>query len=124
MNKIWHKGIVIKGNQNGRKMGYPTANILIDNPSITIETGIYAVNIKLFDKHYHGMLYVGTRPTLNLSALSIEIHIFSFNSEIYGEEIEFQILRKFYEDRKFSSIEELIEHIERYNREIIQFFNE
>ncbi len=124
MNKIWHKGIVIKGNQNGRKMGYPTANILIDNPSITIKTGIYAVNIKLLDKLYHGMLYVGTRPTLNLSALSIEIHIFSFNSEIYGKEIQFQILKKFYEDRKFNSVEELIEHIERYNREIIQFFNE
>lgn len=124
ITSIWYSGIVVKGNQQGRKMGFPTANIQLHDPTLSIEKGIYAVNVRLNEKQLQGMLYVGTRPTLHLTALSIEIHIFNFDQEIYGEVLHFQLLKKFYEDKKFLSVEELIAHIQRYNKEIIRFFNE
>ncbi len=120
----WFIGQVIQGNQNGRKYGFPTANILLIDRTRSIDTGVYATEVLLGNQKIRGMLYVGTRPTLNLQNISVEIHLFDFNQDIYGEEIQFRILKKFHEDKKFSSIQELILAIERYKEEILFFFNE
>ena len=120
----WFIGHVIQGNQNGRKYGWPTANILLKDKTISIDSGVYAVEVILKNTNLQGMLYVGTRPTLNLQDISVEIHLFNFDQEIYGQEVSFHILKKFHEDKKFSSIQELILAIERYKEEILFFFNE
>lgn len=120
----WFIGHIIQGNQNGRKYGFPTANILLKNRNHSIDTGVYAAEVLLGNQKFQGMLYVGTRPTLNLQDISVEIHLFDFDQEIYGEEIHFRILKKFHEDKKFSSIQELISSIKRYKEEILFFFNE
>ena len=86
-------GIVVKGLQNGRKFGFPTANIQL-NDGGDIENGVYAVRIDINGEKHIGMMYSGTRPTLGLSAKSIEIHIFDFTNDIYGEKISFSIEKK------------------------------
>jgi riboflavin kinase/FMN adenylyltransferase len=70
------------------------------------------------------MLYVGKRRTLNLNELSIEINIFDFDRDIYDKEISFLPLKKFFDEQKFNSVEELIEHIKYYKKTILTYFNE
>lgn len=114
------QGEVIHGLQNGRKFGFPTANILVENDA-HIENGVYAVRVSLDDAVYGGMLYVGTRPTLNLNGISMEINIFNFNADIYGEKIAFELVKKIREEVKFSSTDELIEQLRKDKETVLQY---
>ncbi|MDL2309063.1 riboflavin kinase [Bacteroidales bacterium OttesenSCG-928-B11] len=105
-------GKVIHGNKNGRKFGFPTANILLNNSENSPEKGIYAVQVTIGNKSFGGMLYVGTRPTLNLNGISIEINIFDFNDDIYDEAISFEIVKRIRDDQKFPSIDQLIAQLQ------------
>lgn len=99
-------GIVVKGNQLGRKLGFPTANIQPDEPNIIIpEYGVYAVLVKWKEKLYKGMSNIGIRPTLNLHKLTIEAHIFNFDEDIYGEEITIYFLVHTRIEKKFRDLE-------------------
>ncbi|HNY62216.1 MAG TPA: riboflavin kinase [Bacteroidales bacterium] len=115
-------GIVIHGLKRGKEFGFPTANILLDQTDATIEPGVYATELTLDNEKHQGMLYVGTRPTLNLSKRSVEIHIFNFNRSIYGIQIQFYVLKKIRGDQRFNSIEELIAQIENDQAAIKAFF--
>lgn len=115
-------GIVIHGEKRGKEFGFPTANIQLDKSDTTIEPGVYATELILDNEKHQGMLYVGTRPTLNLSQKSIEIHIFNFNRNIYGIQIQFFVLKKIRGDQRFNSIEELIAQIEKDQAAIKGFF--
>ncbi|MBP5711207.1 MAG: riboflavin kinase [Bacteroidales bacterium] len=114
-------GIVVKGLQNGRKFGFPTANIQL-NDGGDIENGVYAVRIDINGEKHIGMMYSGTRPTLGLSAKSIEIHIFDFTNDIYGEKISFSIEKKIFTEQKFENAEELKKNISQYKKEILKYF--
>lgn len=120
----WYTGKVIHGNQNGRKFGFPTANIELINHNLALNTGIYAVKIRIGEENFRGMLYVGRRPTLNLKNISIEINIFDFDRDIYDKKIVFLPLKRFFKEKKFNNIEELIEHIKYYKKIILTYFNE
>lgn len=102
-----HSGLVISGNKNGRKFGFPTANIQLDNTPI-INKGSYAVWVEVKGKRHKGMLYVGTRPTLKLKELTFEIHIFDFHQNIYGEKISFSIVKKIRDEKRFKDTNTLI----------------
>ncbi|MEG1555711.1 MAG: riboflavin kinase [Bacteroidales bacterium] len=104
-------GIVVKGLQNGRKFGFPTANLSLHEPHAQIENGVYAVQLTVQKKVYFGMLYAGTRPTLQLTQTSYEIHIFDFSDTIYNQVIEFYIIEKIRDERTFTSTSALIEQI-------------
>ena len=87
-------GYVIKGNQNGRIMGFPTANIQLPVPYKLIpKSGVYAVKVKVKDQLYNGMLNIGYRPTFEGINKSIEVNIFDFDEDIYGE-----VLTVFFKD--------------------------
>jgi riboflavin kinase/FMN adenylyltransferase len=75
-------GTVIHGLENGRKFGFPTANVQPDTPP-ALEKGVYAVWVKIDGKRYKGMLYVGTRPTLGLHEPTYEINIFNCRKNLY-----------------------------------------
>lgn len=120
----WYRGKVTHGFQNGRKFGFPTANIIDIQPNEPICTGIYAVIVKINDEDYFGMMYVGTRPTLSLSTYSIEIHIFDFNEDLYNQSIQFSISKKMREERHFSSIAELMAQLNEDERVIRQYFRQ
>jgi riboflavin kinase/FMN adenylyltransferase len=79
-------GIVVKGDGRGRGLGFPTANIA-SRHSIIPSNGVYAVRLFVRDNYYNGIVNIGMRPTFDTKALAIEVHIFAFDEDIYGEEI-------------------------------------
>ena len=120
---IRYSGIVVKGLQNGRAFGFPTANIKLSDDIEKPEQGVFAVIVEYQGKKYQGMLYVGTRPTIHLSELSIEIHIFNFNRMIYSEIIVFEIIKKIRDEKNFSSVDTLIAQIKKDKDEVVHFFD-
>ena len=118
-----YSGIVVKGLQNGRAFGFPTANVELFSDAEKLEEGVFAVFVEWQKKKYQGMLYVGNRPTIHLSELSIEINIFDFNQMIYGETIVFEIVKKIREGRYFDSVDALITQIKKDKDEVLRFFN-
>lgn len=102
-------GIVIKGFQIGRELGYPTANLLIeDEYKLVPADGIYAVRVKHADQTYGGMLSIGFRPTFEGKARTIEVNIFDFDQEIYGERATLEFLAHIRSEQKFDSKGDLI----------------
>jgi riboflavin kinase / FMN adenylyltransferase len=106
-------GKVVKGFEVGRKIGFPTANLEpIDSEKLIPAVGVYAVEVIRDNTSLRGMMNIGFRPTLeNGNQLSIEVHIFGFNENIYHELIEIRFLKKIRDERKFASIDELIEQL-------------
>lgn len=101
-------GRVVIGDKLGRVLGYPTANIEIENKNKLIPAdGIYAVTVKHEHALYRGMLYIGIRPTINGVKRNIEVNIFDFTKEIYGESLTIYFHSLIREDKKFNDLEEL-----------------
>lgn len=99
------KGVVIRGQQLGRKMGFPTANI--DAQSIDVENGVYRSVVTLDGRRYRAMTNVGLRPSVDGKTRLLEAHIFDFAQDIYGKKIQVELLDRIREERRFGSIEEL-----------------
>jgi riboflavin kinase/FMN adenylyltransferase len=101
-------GRVVIGDKLGRVLGYPTANIEIENKNKLIPAdGIYAVTVLHEHQQYKGMLYIGNRPTINGMQRNIEVNIFEFNREIYGESLTLSFHSLIRGDQKFNNLEEL-----------------
>ena len=103
------KGHVIDGNQMGRRLGFPTANMAVDEKYKALpRNGSYAVRITIDHKKYNGMLYIGSRPTIgNDNSLRIEANIFDFSEDIYNESIVVEFIEFIREERKFDLLDEL-----------------
>lgn len=118
-------GTVVEGQKLGRKIQFPTANIQASDPDKIIPGyGVYAVEITVMNQKFNGMLNIGSRPTVNNNAdnRSIEVHIFDFESDIYGETIELVFFKKLREEQKFSSIDVLKNQLSRDKTDTIAFF--
>ena len=101
-------GRVVKGDKIGRLMGFPTANIEVDTKYKLIPCdGIYAVTVSYENNIFKGMLYIGNRPTINGLQRNIEVNIFDFDKEIYGESITVYFHTLIRGDIKFNDLEEL-----------------
>lgn len=101
-------GRVIKGDKIGRTIGFPTANIFLEETYKLIPSdGIYAVTIDMGNESYKGMAYIGQRPTINGMTRNIEVNIFDFNKEIYGQYITMTFLEFLRHDVKFTGLETL-----------------
>lgn len=106
-------GIVVKGLQNGRKLGYPTANVQVADANKLIPgTGIYAVRVHYADQVYGGMLSIGFNPTFEGKEQTIEVNILDFNREIYGESITLEFIQFIRHEKKFDSLNDLIKAID------------
>lgn len=103
-------GRVIHGEKNGRKFGFPTANVLLKR-LVSPVAGVYAVSINIAEKHYYGVANIGCRPTLDGVRQQLEVHIFDFDDDLYGQQIEVVMLKKIRAEKKFESIEALKEQI-------------
>jgi len=118
-------GTVVEGQKLGRQIQFPTANIEASDPDKIIPGyGVYAVQAKVQNKTYRGMLNIGSRPTVNRNAdhRSIEVHLFDFDSDIYGEHLELIFFRKLREEQKFESLDALKEQLARDKADTISFF--
>ena len=101
-------GMVVKGDQLGRDLGYPTANLKIESPHKLIPVdGIYAVHAWHQQRRYDGMLYIGHRPTIQGKTRNIEVNIFDFDQTIYGDELRVDLLEYIRGDMTFDALEEL-----------------
>ncbi len=107
--KFFITGIVIKGKQLGRSIGYPTANIFIEDADKLIpKIGVYAVNVILHEKEYKGMLSIGVNPTTDSdNKIKIEVNIFDFEKEIYGETLKLEFVKRIRDEEKFANLDEL-----------------
>jgi riboflavin kinase / FMN adenylyltransferase len=113
-------GRVTEGNKLGRKMGFPTANIEVDDRYKLIAAGgVYACRVEVHGKLYKGMGNIGTRPTIGLHDFKTEVNIFDFEREIYGEEITIYFVDRIRDERKFDGIEKLAEQL-RKDREVVK----
>jgi len=101
-------GVVVGGNKIGRKIGFPTANIdLQDEYKLITAIGVYACRILYNGKIYLGMGNIGFRPTINNSDLTIEVHIFDFDEEIYDETITIFFVDRIRDEVKFKDLDAL-----------------
>lgn len=102
-------GKVGRGDKIGRTIGYPTANIVIEESYKLIPSdGIFSAIVNINGINYKGMAYIGTRPTINGITRNIEVNIFDFDTEIYGQEVSMQFLHFVRGDIKFEGLEQLI----------------
>lgn len=118
-------GTVVEGQQFGRKIQFPTANIEASDPDKIIPGfGVYAVQVKVQEQWYQGMLNIGNRPTVNNNAdhRSIEVHIFNFEADIYDLPIELRFLKKLREEQKFPSIDMLKEQLAKDKANTLFYF--
>lgn len=113
-------GKVIDGFKVGRKIGFPTANISLENSQKLVPgLGVYAVRV-LWNKIMHnGMLNIGYRPTLNGAKVSIEVHIIDFDEDIYNQIIEVVFIRKIRDEHKFNDVKELIAQLQKDKQNVM-----
>ncbi len=108
-------GVVVCGNQLGRTIGFPTANMQLYEPlKMVPANGVYFVKVKTLGGDFFGMCNVGTKPTVGTSnARTIETNIFDFDEDIYGLDIDLTFLKKIRDEKKFNSLEELKGQLEK-----------
>jgi riboflavin kinase/FMN adenylyltransferase len=102
-------GKITHGDKRGSKIGFPTANIKIE-PNVLLG-GVYAVSTKINGKKYDGVANIGYKPTFNGENYLFEANIFNFSDDLYGKRLNFEIISKIRETKKFSGIEELKKYI-------------
>ncbi len=106
------KGKVISGQQLGRKLGFPTANIEIEESyKLLPKNGVYAVKVNFGGLEYGGMCNLGIRPTIIDDAFTFEVHLFDFEQTIYGKHIKVSFIKRLRDEQKFDSLEALSQQI-------------
>jgi riboflavin kinase/FMN adenylyltransferase len=116
------KGMVINGNQLGRTIGFPTANLKIEeNYKLIPKNGVYIVKSTINQKTVFGVMNIGTNPTVNGENLSIEVHFFDFDADLYNSKIEISVLERIRDEQKFDSIELLKNQIQEDKETAISF---
>jgi riboflavin kinase/FMN adenylyltransferase len=106
--EYFFSGKVIEGNKLGRTIGYPTANLELEDANKLIPAnGVYAVDTEVAGKKYKGMMNIGVRPTVDGTKRVIEVNIFNFDTDIYGETIKVIIKKRLRSEVKFNGLDEL-----------------
>ena len=116
-------GTVVSGYHEGRKLGFPTANIDVeDKLKLVPEAGVYAVRVRIGDEPglLDGMMNIGTRPTFDGTETTLEVNIFGFGGDIYGRKITVEFHRRLREERKFGSIYKLMDQLKADREEACQ----
>ncbi len=118
-------GHVIRGRKLGTEIGFPTANLDLENAGKLIpKDGIYACYVHHGKKRYEGMLYIGDIPTIGTDRdKAIEVNIFDFDKDIYSERITVEVLRFLREDQKFDSIEALKAQLHEDRKSSLAYFD-
>ncbi|MEG0848443.1 bifunctional riboflavin kinase/FAD synthetase [Flavobacterium plurextorum] len=118
-------GKIVKGKQLGRTIGFPTANIEIEEDYKLIpKTGVYAVKALIDQKEVFGMMNIGFNPTVNGQKQTIEVNLFDFDADIYDKKIEVSLLHFLREEQKFGSIDLLKEQLNQDRINALAFINQ
>lgn len=119
-------GTVIEGRKIGRSIGFPTANIKPDSPNKLIPgNGVYAVEVRVDNIFYPGMLSIGSNPTVNSDKnfRSIEVHILNFDNDIYGRNISVRFRKRLRDERKFDDLEQLTKQMSLDKQDTLRLFS-
>lgn len=115
-------GRVVKGEHVGTRLGFPTANLQVDDPHKMIPAaGVYAVRCMMDDgrsKMYKGMMNIGTRPTFGAHAQTLEAHILDYEGDLYGQTVTVSFMERLRDERRFDNEEELISQLKVDKRRI------
>lgn len=113
--EFFFEGIVVRGDQRGRTIGYPTANLQVVNEDKLIPAnGVYAVRALLkHGEEKNGMMNIGLRPTVDGTRKTIEVHLFNFDNDIYGTLLRIYVKSFIRQEKKFGSVEELKAQLDR-----------
>ena len=103
-------GSIVRGDGRGRQLGYATANVHAEN-QIYPPNGVYAIQAKLEGRLYGGILNMGVRPTFDGLKFQVEAHLFNFNENVYGREIEILFIKNVRDERRFPDLESLVKQI-------------
>ncbi len=105
-------GKVVSGDKMGRRLGFPTANLFINNNDIILpKTGVYASYITLKGKKYKSVTNIGTKPTFSATTLSVETHILNFTEDIYRERLHISFVQRLRDEKRFADVDELKQQI-------------
>ena len=116
-------GSIVKGNQLGRTIGFPTANIEIpEDYKLIPKNGVYIVTVNVDNQTVFGMMNIGVKPTLGENKLSIEVHLLDFDNDIYHQKIQVNVLERLRDEQKFESFEALKSQLEVDKQNTIQYF--
>lgn len=111
-------GMVIHGDKRGKEIGFPTANIKPGHAKKIIpKDGVYAVKVRFDGKWYGGMMNIGIRPTFAGKERALEVHLFDFNRNIYGKEVQVRFFDRIRDEIKFSGIDELVTQLKEDKRQ-------
>ena len=103
-------GTIVKGKGLGKDLGFPTANLKIEETYKLIpKTGVYVVKALIDDQEFFGMMNIGYNPTVGGSEKTIETYFFNLDKNLYGKKLQIEMLKRIREEKKFSGVEELIE---------------
>ena len=111
------EGVVIGGNRLGRKLGFPTANIAIDD-NLAVENGVYCSKVLVEGVEYVAMTNVGVRPSVDGTKRLLETHLFGFEGLLYGLKLRVELYDKIRDEKRFSSVDELREQITKDSNQI------
>ncbi len=119
-------GMVVDGEKRGRTLGFPTANLKVNDAALLPKPGIYAVKVSYKNESYEGMASLGTNPTFteNRDSLSLEVYIFDYNNDLYGEELQLQWFRFIRDEQKFTTVDGLIKQMKNDEAVIRNYFSE
>lgn len=117
----YYSGRVVRGKQEGRKMGFPTANVVVDK--FCVKRGVYASRITIGHNTFFGVTNIGRRPTIENDAPTdiVETYIFDFDEDIYGVMIKVELLEFIRPEKSFCSRDELIQNVEQNKADAMEF---
>lgn len=116
-------GKVVKGNQLGRTINFPTANIEIrEDYKLIPKNGVYVVTVNVNNESVFGMMNIGVKPTLGENKLSIEVHLLNFDKDIYNQKIQVNVLERLRDEHKFESFEALKSQLQLDRQNTIHYF--
>jgi riboflavin kinase/FMN adenylyltransferase len=120
------RGTVVRGDNRGKTIGFPTANIRpTDQGKVIPGRGVYLVGVKRAGVDLFGMMNIGSRPTFTDGTVQgIEVHIFGVKDDIYGEELNLTMLRRLRDEQKFATTEDLVLQLHRDQEESMRMINE
>lgn len=117
-------GMVVHGDKRGKEIGYPTANIQPDSTrKIVPKNGVYAVWVRVEGNYHPGMMNIGIRPTFEGDQKTLEVHIFSFDDDIYGKKIQVQFVDRIRDEQSFKGIEQLKEQLGKDEKSVKSILN-
>jgi len=118
-------GKVVQGDRRGMTIGFPTANITPNSLRKMIPArGVYVVGVDLRGKSMYGMMNIGVRPTVSAGlSETMEVHIFGVTGDLYGETLQVQFLQRLRDEKRFGSVQELIEQLRRDREDSMRYLS-